>query len=396
MDTDSTGLVQIRCIQINLQHSKSATNNLLKITDTEETDIIFAQEPYVYQNGPVGFGKKYRVFSAGTGKHRTAIIIRNDNIDAILVSKISDEDTVVLELIFNNLKFYAISMYFDIQGQIESNLNKIDEIMKLTKGGKVPIAAYTNARSKTWHDHSTNSRGKKLEEFLVATQLHIINEYSERNTFNNTRGVSNIDLTITNNNLLKHVLDWEISEEESLADHNYIKFKLSMGKGYNNINTDKYSNTKFYIREDKLHLFDNKLVQEMQRFDTGTRNIADAVALDIYISNVLAKGIDIERNIDIIEESIISTCRRTFGRHKTTNNNRKKNSVPWWNTHLTAMGRKVNANRRLFQRTKNDEALRERRKATYKEAKRNYQAEINKAKLNSWKEFCNVAASVNP
>ena len=57
---------------------------------------------------------------------------------------------------------------------------------------------------------------------------------------------------------------------------------------------------------------------------------------------------------------------------------------------------KVNANRRLFQRTKNDEALRERRKVTYKEAKRNYQAEINKAKLNSWKEFCNVAASANP
>jgi hypothetical protein len=55
----------------------------MKITDTEETDIIFAQEPYVYQNRPAGFGRRYRVFSAGTGKRRTAIIIRNDNIDAI-------------------------------------------------------------------------------------------------------------------------------------------------------------------------------------------------------------------------------------------------------------------------------------------------------------------------
>jgi hypothetical protein len=82
MDIDSTGIVQIRCMQINLQHSKSATNNLLKITDTVETDIIFAQKPCVFQNRPEGFGKKYRVFTAGTGKHRTAIIIRN-NIDAI-------------------------------------------------------------------------------------------------------------------------------------------------------------------------------------------------------------------------------------------------------------------------------------------------------------------------
>ena len=97
-----------------------------------------------------------------------------------------------------------------------------------------------NSRSKTWHDHSNNSRGKKLEEHLAATQLHIINEYSERCTFNNTRGASNIDLTITNNNLLKHVLGWEISEEDSLADHNYIKFKISTKREENNKQTQQY------------------------------------------------------------------------------------------------------------------------------------------------------------
>jgi hypothetical protein len=150
-----------------------------------------------------------------------------------------------------------------------------------------------------------------------------------------------------------------------------------------------------YIREDKLHLFDNKLVQKMQKFDKGTRNIAGAEALDIYVSNAMTKGTDIEWNIDIMENIIITTCRRTFRRHKTTNN-RKKNSVPWWNNHLTVIRKKVNAIRRLFQRTKNDLALRERRKEKYKEAKRNYQAEINQAKINSWKEFCNVEASVNP
>ena len=60
------------------------------------------------------------------------------------------------------------------------------------------------------------------------------------------------------------------------------------------------------------------------------------------------------------------------------------------------MRKKVNANRRLHQRTKSDEVLRERRKATYMETKRTYQAEMKKAKSTSWKEYCNVAASVNP
>jgi len=49
------------------------------------------------------------------------------------------------------------------------------------------------------------------------------------------------------------------------------------------------------------------------------------------------------------------------------------------------MRRKVNASRRLFQRTRNDEVLRENRKKKYLEAKRTYQAGIKQEKLNSWK-----------
>ena len=73
-------------------------------------------------------------------------------------------------------------------------------------------------------------------------------------------------------------------------DHNYIKFKLGTEKRYNDTNVDILKHTKFYMREDKLHLFDNKLVQEMQKFDTGVRNIVGTKALDIYISNTMAKG----------------------------------------------------------------------------------------------------------
>jgi len=42
-----------------------------------------------------------------------------------------------------------------------------------------------------------------------------MNEESEMNTFQSSRGSSNIDLTINNNKLLKEVQEWKISEEES-------------------------------------------------------------------------------------------------------------------------------------------------------------------------------------
>ena len=77
----------------------------------------------------------------------------------------------MLELIYNNFKFYTASIYFDIQEQLVKNLNKMDEIMELTKTGKILIAADTNSRSKPWHDLITNTRGKKLEEYLAGSQL---------------------------------------------------------------------------------------------------------------------------------------------------------------------------------------------------------------------------------
>ena len=90
----------------------------------------------------------------------------------------------------------------------------------------------TNSRSTTWHDIQTNPRGKALREFLNYHQLHIINEDSARTTFQSSRGSSNIDLTVTNNNMLADIEDWEIMEEESCSDHNITKYSL-------NFNIDK-------------------------------------------------------------------------------------------------------------------------------------------------------------
>ena len=97
--------------------------------------------------------------------------IINSKIDAILIAKLSDEDTVGLEIIHGKQKFYAASMYFDYEEQIENKFNKLDEIMRFINGGGILIAADSNSRSKTWRD-VINSRGRKLEEYLGSKQPH--------------------------------------------------------------------------------------------------------------------------------------------------------------------------------------------------------------------------------
>ena len=60
------------------------------------------------------------------------------------------------------------------------------------------------------------------------------------------------------------------------------------------------------------------------------------------------------------------------------------------------MRRITNALRRRFQRTLNNDELRENRKNQYIEEKKKYQAEIRKEKINSWKHYCNTTYPGNP
>jgi len=107
--------------------------------------------------------------------------------------------------------------------------------------------------------------------------------------------------------------------------------------------------------------------------------------LDKYVSTRTAAENNLKQHIELISEAIQSACYGTFRNTTTREKNNNKKTVLWWTDNLTIMRRRVNAYRRLFQRTKNDEKLREDRKKNYGESKRTYQTEIKKEKLNSWK-----------
>ena len=110
---------------------------MMKMIEKEEPDLILVQEPYEYQNRPVGIEMKCRIFTAGNGKHRAAIVIPNKKIDAMLITQISNEDAACLEIIHEKLKFFAVSMYLDIEEQIENSFTKIDEILQFAKGVRI-------------------------------------------------------------------------------------------------------------------------------------------------------------------------------------------------------------------------------------------------------------------
>ena len=99
-----------------------------------------------------------------------------------MISQLSEEDIVVVEIIQGNLKFIATSIYLDAN-KISTGLNKIENILPFAKGKGLLVTMDSNARSKSWHDVLTNRRGRLLEEFLISNRLRIVNEDSELTTF---------------------------------------------------------------------------------------------------------------------------------------------------------------------------------------------------------------------
>jgi hypothetical protein len=151
-----------------------------------------------------------------------------------------------------------------------------------------------------------------MEEYLASKQLHIIDEESDWFNFNNSRGSSNKDLTIINNNLLAPVSGWEISAEESLSNHNYLKHTIGVG-GANRRNSDnKCQSIKYILKENKVHEFDRKLFQEMCKMANNKNIEGGAEELDKYLSSKITTGNDLEQHVDLFAEALQSAHRRTF------------------------------------------------------------------------------------
>jgi hypothetical protein len=111
---------------------------------------------------------------------------------------------------------------------------------------------------------------------------------------------------------------------------------------------------------------------------------------------LLTEGANIEKLVDEFNEALTMVCNNTFQIHRTSRNSPSHRSVSWWSADLTVLRKRTNVLRRLYQRTRNNEELREKRKTQYFECKATNAATIKREKIRSWKEYCDVSTATNP
>jgi len=60
-------------------------------------DVAFVQEQYTILNKVAGFPKDFKIFTCGQDRIRSAIIVNNNDLDAIAITQASHEDDILTE-----------------------------------------------------------------------------------------------------------------------------------------------------------------------------------------------------------------------------------------------------------------------------------------------------------
>ena len=100
-------------------------------------------------------------------------------------------------------------------------------LIKFSNDQKLPliIGCDANAHHICWGSSNINDRGGALLEYLVTTDMDILNK-GTKPTFVVSRRQEVIDISLVSGDIAPYIVGWRVSDEESLSDHRYIQFQV--------------------------------------------------------------------------------------------------------------------------------------------------------------------------
>jgi ribonuclease HI len=347
--------------QINLHHCREATSVLRCKLDSGLTNIALIQEPHFYKGKILGLGSSgFLHFVSNPPLATRACIYTNKKVNAVLLNSFSNSDFVAVQIKYTtdgeDQVLICCSAYLPYDTNVPTK-----ELVDITRycnsnNLKLLIGCDANSHNIVWGSSDTNLRGNKLLEFIASSNLVILNK-GNRPTFVNSIREQVIDITLCTNDVEEYVENWHVSQEDSLSDHQTIRFTISCDPSppilYRNAKSTNWVSFKLHLKC-RLEGWDMDVMNE--------KKLDDAV-IDLTKSLILSY----EENCPL---------RKT---------NERKNT-PWYTSALFEIKR---ANNRAWNnRRSNPAALLNSRKE--------YKSACRKAKRKSWREFCESAEGIAP
>lgn len=255
--------------------------------------------------------------------------------------------------------YYTIySCYFsgnDEFLEFEQSLEEIAVRIR-TYNEKAIVAGDFNAKSPQWGMTFTDRRGQLVTEWLAANDLIIVNQ-GDKPTFLRRDYSSILDLTVVTADIKTNIVSWEVSDRETLSDHNYIVF---------DIRDHQVRNPKpQHIGWNTRKIDKGKLLGALNQIEQTE-------------STTSLKG---------FSEVLINICNKAMPKRKVLPG---KKPVYWWSEEIAQLRAECIQKRRMFSRrvrTHHPE-IQEQLFQQYKDSKKNLRNAIKASKRASWKALC--------
>lgn len=193
----------------------SAAQDLLLQKSQEQIDVMIISEYYRYERNINEAHGWY------CDKSCRAAIVNCNNTQ----SREDNAENGFTWITIQNLRIYTC--------YISSNTTLIEyenwlarlEMSIITATCDVIVAGDFNAKHRIWNSRVNDDKGESLAEFTHALGLIVCNQ-GDRPTWQQENSESFIDVTMVSANLAARVTNWQVLEEYSHSDHNYIAFTI--------------------------------------------------------------------------------------------------------------------------------------------------------------------------
>jgi len=219
--------------QVNAQRSAAVAADIRVPMVNSNIDILCIQEPYS-SNGRVRgcFDLKARVIQPYEGIPMVAlIIVNNPELDILQLNMEGSSHVIAVQVVTELHEFYLVSAYFQFSHPVEPYLVTLDKCVRNIRhnniNSQIIICADVNALSTSWFSRTTDERGDRVDEFITANNLVVLNQASSFTTYASPSGTSNIDVTLATSEISRRICNWRISPDMTVSDHNAIFFKVT-------------------------------------------------------------------------------------------------------------------------------------------------------------------------
>lgn len=338
----------IKLLQINTNRSRPAMNMALAMGNEIGASAILVSEP-------------------------NQIMIRNrkdwiKDVEVDSAIKILDHNIAVKNMghgtgytYIEIAEFTIYSCYFSGNKEItelESSLDEIGRRIRLNKEFAI-IAGDFNAKSPQWGMDYTDNRGQIVTNWMAENGF-IIGNVGSKPTFQRRGYTSILDLTVFSENMSSRIRHWEVSEKESLSDHNYIISEVAR------------QNTPREIHHNKI--------------DTGGWIIKKLDNLKLEREIALIEQNDISTTADGFSAVLKTICDKSMPQKRSQV---RKQPVYWWNENIASLRRECIKSRRTYTRIarRNDDAERDRKWDVYQNRRKSMRDAIRAAKRSCWEKL---------